>query len=1366
MKALNKDFVHTHCHLDRDSNLRFKDSIVKVPQLIEQAYEMGNKGVAFTGHESLSSHIKAMQYLEEERKKGRLLDFKNIYGNEIYLVDEKEWNYCTSNNERMDFFHFIVLATDEIGHNYLRQLSTRAWRRAKVFKAIKRTPTFYTDIEEVVKEQGHLIFSTACLGSFLGKTTLETFNEETLNLEGGIDEEAQIDFINWCKDIVGKDNFYLEMQPAITEEQIIYNKHLVKLSKVTNTPMIIATDVHYLRPEHRKIHEAFITSDDNSGSRETGKFYEATYMYYVDEIYERMGYIGEDILTQAIKNTSKILDKCEYYTIEKQTTIPLIPLPPYIEWYQIPEKLMDKLREMSDIFPNIRKMYNSENDYDAYWISLIFKGLETRGVWQGEFNLRVLEHLKRIDLECFECMGVSEKINQPMSSYFIVMNKICVDLIWGESESLVGVSRGSALGWVTNYLCYLVDVNPLDLPMDCPHWRFLCADRPDYPDIDIDVPSTKKDYIFFKIREYFRSIGGDCVRVGTFRTESAKSCVKSVARGMEINADVSAYLSSLIPVERGAVWSIKDTYYGNSKEGRLPVQQFIDIVDQYEGLLDALILCEDLVSGLGIHASGAVPINKPIHECNNSIQQASNGEYITCFDLHESEWSSALKFDLLTTEAQSILQTALELLIEHKKIEWQGGIRKTYEKYLMPNILDYSNKQMWEDAINGKILNLFQFETPQGAKTIKQIKPHSLLELANANSLMRLMRPNGEQPSDQYTRYKNDISEWYEDMEKYGLNEKEMSILREHLDKSYGITAEQEILMLLTMDERISCFNIVESNLIRKGIAKKNPKAREDSKKLFYKKGLENGCRELFLDYIWNELFSAQFGYSFSILHTLGYSTIAIQEMNLYKKYPSIYWACACLLVKSNSIDRDYVEGMDIENKERQNDSATISKALGELQNANITIAPPNINRAQVGFVPNEEDNSILMALKNISGINNATAKRIIENRPYSSLIDFHKRMVETKEEVVLSTGKLQNKSIVSESATISLIKAGAFDEVEGKPREQIMDEYLHVLQPNKTKTTAADIDRLQDVGLIPAEYDDYLSIHNFVQAIKDCPIVQEEELNTKGKKVKVKYALVVDNDIEYQEKMIRYLEEHFISTMTEGVDYKYSYEGNLMVRLDSRKNSLQGQYKTKIVPLIEYLKSEECLNNYNDYLFKQFKENRASGSISIWEFESCAYYSKENGGIFDNIRLEDYLTTGFDKLPEQPIIDRYFIKNGNKLPIYKIDRIAVTVVDKNINKNYITCLDSSGAVINVKLGQRMSFYNRTISVGNGKDKVVIDKGYFEKGTLLLINGYRKGEDFIAKSYVNSILGKHTVMKVKKIINNELIIQSERPEME
>ena len=52
---------------------------------------------------------------------------------------------------------------------------------------------------------------------------------------------------------------------------------------------------------------------------------------------------------------------------------------------------------------------------------------------------------------------------------------------------------------------------------------------------------------------------------------------------------------------------------------------------------------------------------------------------------------------------------------------------------------------------------------------IQKIKPHSLEEMANANSLMRINVENGIQPVDKFLAYKHDRNLWYEELKDYVL---------------------------------------------------------------------------------------------------------------------------------------------------------------------------------------------------------------------------------------------------------------------------------------------------------------------------------------------------------------------------------------------------------------------------------------------------------------------------------------------------------------------------------------------------------------------------------------------------------------------
>ena len=156
------NFINCHSHSEY-SNLRLKDATNKIEDMINYvSKDLKQKGLAITDHESLSGHIDAIKIVQEGKKNGTIdEDFKLILGNEIYLINEEEMKTKLENKEKVDFYHFILLAKDKEGHHQLRQLSSRAWKRMFNHKGMDRVPTFKSDIEEIVKG-GHIIASTAC----------------------------------------------------------------------------------------------------------------------------------------------------------------------------------------------------------------------------------------------------------------------------------------------------------------------------------------------------------------------------------------------------------------------------------------------------------------------------------------------------------------------------------------------------------------------------------------------------------------------------------------------------------------------------------------------------------------------------------------------------------------------------------------------------------------------------------------------------------------------------------------------------------------------------------------------------------------------------------------------------------------------------------------------------------------------------------------------------------------------------------------------------------------------------------------------------------------------------------------------------
>lgn len=105
---------------------------------------------------------------------------------------------------------------------------------------------------------------------------------------------------------------------------------------------------------------------------------------------------------------------------------------------------------------------------------------------------------------------------------------------------------------------------------------------------------------------------------------------------------------------------------------------------------------------------------------------------------------------------------------------------------------------------------------------------------------------------DKYIRFREDPELWEREMDSFGLTKEEKDVLKKHLSVNNGVAAEQEDIMELSMNPRISNFNVAESNLLRKSISKKKADVLEKAKKLFFDKGESVGTSRNLLNYVWD----------------------------------------------------------------------------------------------------------------------------------------------------------------------------------------------------------------------------------------------------------------------------------------------------------------------------------------------------------------------------------------------------------------------------------------------------------------------------------------------------------------------------------
>ena len=1319
--------LHNHTQY---SNARLRDCIIKEDDLIKYAVELGHEVVAITDHESVMNAIKVEKVYQKIKKDNP--NFKVIFGNEIYLC-RNGLNASNFDSKQDKYYHFILLAKDAVGHQQIREISTRAGQRSYMARGMRRVPTYYQDLIDIIgANPGHVIGCTACLGGALG-TQLMKYKESK-------NEELYGKIINWCdmmEWIFGADNFFLELQPSESVEQTYVNRMLINIANTFHYRYIISTDSHYLKKEDASIHAAYLNAQD--GDREVSSFYATTYMMDTEELESHMD-LTEAELEEAYANIRSIAAMCEDYSLLKPLKIPAL------QWKE------PKIKYVADSWcekiPTLMKFKQSDYYGDVVLArSIIDKLIEEPSLQTAEVYAAIEDNLDKT--------WESSLVNKThWSAYFLNLQRI-IDVCW-EAGTLVGCGRGSGVGFILLYILGITQINPLAETVQTYSFRFLNPSRVSVLDIDTDIEGGRRGEVLNTFRKVY---GQDRVaNVATFRTEKSKSAVLTAARGLGIDVDVAQYIASLIPADRGQLRTLDQCMYGDEENGFEPIKQFIyEMTENYPELWEVAHKIEGLVCGTGIHAGGVIFVDEPFVN-STALMRAPDGTICTQFDLHDCEDASLIKMDLLSVEAMDKMHICLDLLCDYGYVERKPTLRETYESTIGIYNLERESEDMWHMVWNHEIQSLFQMEKQSGIQGIALTKPESVDDLAHLNSIIRLMaqEKGGEMPLNKYARFKDNIQLWYDEMYSFGLKESEMKILEPIIKGSYGICESQEAFMQLVQIPECGGFDLNFADKLRKAIAKKNPKAYDELTKEYFEKCKEKGLSMNLCNYVWNVLVATSRGYGFNLSHTLAYSLIALQEMNLAYKYPTMFWNCACLISDAGGAEseeseteessetqevfyedyegfEDFVEeDEDEEDDEEEEASKTdkkkkktkstnygkIASAIGKIKSSGVNVAPPDINKSTYTFSPDIENNTIRYGLSGITKVGEELVKTIMDGRPYASVNDFLGRIKINKPQMV------------------NLIKSGAFDCFGD--RVQIMHGYVDSISDVKKRITLQNMKMLIDFGLIPDEYDLERRVYNFNKYIK---------------KLKLDGTYFGLDEIAFN-----FYSAHFDIDKLEPCE---DTESGFKIKQTTWDNYYQ-KHMSIVRPFVQK-NAADLLVSVNTRLTQDTWDKYCLGSLSKWEMDSVSFYSHEHE--LTNLDTDRYELTDFADLPEDPIVDRVIPIKGKQVPILKLFRIFGTVLDRDKSKKTVTLLTTSG-VVTVKIyGGVFAQYDKQISErGADGKKHVIEKSMFSRGNKIIVIGVRDGDSFRAKKYSRTPF--HLVEQIVEVHNDGTMITRSRGEQD
>ena len=573
---------------------------------------------------------------------------------------------------------------------------------------------------------------------------------------------------------------------------------------------------------------------------------------------------------------------------------------------------------------------------------------------------------------------------------------------------------------------------------------------------------------------------------------------------------------------------------------------------------------------------------------------------------------------------------------------------------------------------------------------MRQLVPRNVEELTACNALMRLTGEKGaERPADRYERLKKHPEQWQKEMDDWGFTKEQQQVLRKYMGADYGAPSSQEVLMLILMDPDTCNFTLAESNKARKIISKK----KVDEIPKLKKKIIEQAQTPKLGEYIWEFVIMPQASYSFSRIHGYSYSLIACQAAYLATYFPSVYWNTAYLRA---------VGGLD---EDEGTNYKKIAEGVCDIISHGVNVSLIDINKSEYFFEPDEENNRIIYGLKALNGCGGEVIQEIIKNRPYKSFSDFLER------------------TNFNKTAVTMLIKSGAFDSFD--ERSEIMKQYIETVSDKKKRLTLSNFNGLIEADLIPQELIFQKRLFVFNKALKkNCK--QDEYFNLDKPNYYKFYSSFFDID-----------ELESIGDNSIGISQK----------------KWKKMYDNKMFPAKTYLKEhqEEMLAAYNSKLFDEMWDKYACGNYSSWEMAALGMYYHEHELAHVDTKIYDIVP--FNSLNSQPQVERYFKKGGNKIPIFKLNRIMGTVIAKDDAHSSISVLTVDSGVVTVKMNRDyFAMYNRRISeVQSDGSKKIIEQGWFQKGTLVVLNGIRRGDSFFLKSYKSAKNKSHQLYKITKV---------------
>ncbi len=868
------EFVHLHLHTEYS----LLDGACRLDRLMDRSHELKFPAIAVTDHGVLYG---AIDFYKAAGNKG----IKAIIGCEVYVAPGSRLEKKTSAGGRDAYHHLVLLAKDEAGYKNLIQLATAAHLEGYYYKP-------RIDKELLAAHKEGLIVLSGCLASEIP----EWIRKDQLSKA----REA----IDWFKQTLGPENFYLELQNHGLPEQAKVNRHLIPWAAEFGLKLVATNDVHYIEKSHSHAHDCLICIGTQAQLSDSKRMRYAEGQFYLRSAEEMQARFAET--PEAVRNTLEIAEKCNLEIEFDKLHYPVFHPPEHFtrEGYLrhlVAEGLHKRygiqaraegaefiVERVAD--PTRLPTYKPKPGGEAQSPTAQPAGTAHAAHAPGTPPLEpaaaaaVKALLDRLQHE----LKVIEKTD--FTSYFLIVGDF---IRYGHQQGISCVARGSAAGSLVTYLLEISNVDPIRYGLLFE--RFLNPERINPPDIDIDFADDRRADVIEYVRQKY---GRDAVaQIITFGTMGAKSVVRDVGRVMSLGYGECDRLAKMIPFD------LKMTL-------EKALKQSPELKEAYESeevtreLIDTALVLEDITRNASVHAAGVVIGDQPLVNLL-PLKQDEENTIVTQYAMGPVGELGLLKMDFLGLKTLTVIRNTCEMVKQTR------GIDVPIDNLPLDDAKTY-------DLLNkANTLGVFQLES-SGMRDL--CRRFQISSVEHITALIALYRPGPMELIPEFIRRRQgDVKIDYEH-----------PLLEPISRETYGIMVYQEQVMQAT--QVLAGFTLGHADLLRRAMGKKKVEEMARQREIFVKGCAKtNNIPPAKANRIF-DLLEKFAGYGFNKSHAASYAIVAYQTAFLKANYPVEFF---CAMMTNDMAD-----------------TAKLSDYINEARGMGIEVLPPDVNESQVFFAP------------------------------------------------------------------------------------------------------------------------------------------------------------------------------------------------------------------------------------------------------------------------------------------------------------------------------------------------------------------------------------------------------------------------------